>query len=412
FRSRPACAAGDHEGIAVPVGRGDLQVVWGQGDGAEELRPGLAHPAHPVQRNLADVALQVQGVREEQQSLLREHQLSAHGLQSALHVGASLVEHLLARGKMLLERSHAVFFRFSSQRTMPMASSTKPRKPPPMANRIPPTAPKMPPMDTGGPTATGMPAQSISYSPEEGAVKESKDSQEVSPKERVLDWYVPGSGCAPSGVYSVQVGAAVPSSAYSWITSPCSAVKVPLPPGNSSKSLPRVVTTPITAMITPMITLSARMAPPMIIRTFGAREGFEAGAGVNCGSGPEAGVAYGLDMRAPPRSATARSGYRSPGASRRGPRPRLPACPTLSSSPPTWRRNCSSASPVSSVDWTGSAAARRPLPWSAPLAPITRMPATTARPWCSPHAERSPKLTAPTTTANRRAPLVCRCCNR
>src|SRR5690625_7111761 len=79
---------------------------------------------------------------------------------------------------MLLERSHAVFFRFSSQRTMPMASSTKPRKPPPMANRIPPTAPKMPPMDTGGPTATGMPAQSISYSPEEGAVKESKDSQD------------------------------------------------------------------------------------------------------------------------------------------------------------------------------------------------------------------------------------------
>src|SRR5690625_2760607 len=112
----PACAAGDHEGIAVPVGRGDLQGVWGQGDGAEELRPGLAHPAHPVQRNLADVALQVQGVREEQQSLLREHQVSAHGLQSALHVGASLVEHLLARGKMLLERSHAVFFRFSSQR--------------------------------------------------------------------------------------------------------------------------------------------------------------------------------------------------------------------------------------------------------------------------------------------------------
>src|SRR5690625_7443819 len=121
-----------------------------------------------------------------------------------------------------------------------------------MGNRLPPTAPKMPSMDTGGPTATGMSAQSISYSPEEGAVKESKDSQEVSPKERVLDWYVPGSGCAPSGAYSVQVGAAMPSSAYGWITSPCSAVKVALPPGNSSKSLPRVATTPIPAVTPPM----------------------------------------------------------------------------------------------------------------------------------------------------------------
>src|SRR5690625_5727522 len=37
----PACAAGDLEEIAVPVGAGGLQGVWRQGECATVLRPGL-----------------------------------------------------------------------------------------------------------------------------------------------------------------------------------------------------------------------------------------------------------------------------------------------------------------------------------------------------------------------------------
>src|SRR5699024_669565 len=173
--------------------------------------------------------------------------------------------------------AHAERLRTISRIT-PSSSSRKPSAPPNTASRMPPRPAKMPPIETGGPTATGASSQVTWYSPACSAVKEPTDTHVVCPSSMVLDWEVPAPTAGPS---SSQLGTAAPSSTSVWRDSPSSAVIVPLPESSISSSVMLLAApaNPMIASTTPMMTLSPRITEPMMIRIFGAFDGFFAGAG-------------------------------------------------------------------------------------------------------------------------------------
>src|SRR5690606_3383955 len=82
--------------------------------------------------------------------------------------------------------------------TTPMASSSRPSAPPPMARQIPPTPAKIAPIETGGPTSTGPSSQVMVTSPATSAVHDSSEYQTAPTEVMVLVWLAPGPTEGPS----------------------------------------------------------------------------------------------------------------------------------------------------------------------------------------------------------------------